>query len=713
MKTNVNGEKPHILERILVAALLASAASPHLACAQEQPEPSRPPEESGNADAPDPLERGGATIYTPEDFTRFAPRNALDMLNQVPGFTINQQDQGRGLGSANQNVLLDGERLASKSDSVVDQLSRISASRVVRIEIVDGATLGIPGLSGQVANVITQAAGISGRFEYRAVARPHYARPSYGGGEVSVTGNIGNLEWTGSFAHGTGRGGAGGGPGTIIYDAAGEAIETRETLIWNKGEYPQFTGRLKWNGPNDLVANLSGQYGWDISRFRHDEWRHPVGGVGVYRDFLNRDDGYHYDISGDVDFEFGPGRLKLIGIDRFSQSDGPAISRLVFDDGRPDEGSRFWTDSRSGERIGRAEYRWGMLGGDWQIDAEAAFNRFDRIATLGFLGPDGEFDIEPLPGGTGGVTEDRYETVLTHGRSLSSNLTMQIGLGVEYSKLAQTGADGLTRRFWRPKGSASLAWTPTRGLDVSLKLERSVGQLSFGDFLARVDLAQGQDNAANQELVPPQEWSLDLELKKNLGKWGSTNLRLFYSGIDDYIDIIPVGDGLEATGNVEFAYSYGIEWTSTFELAPLGFEGAKIDSTVRLEKSQVDDPLTGEPRWFSNYNDRHVEISLRHDVPNSDWAWGGGFQYNHNQPYFRLYEIGREWEGPVYTFAFVEHKDVFGLTVNLNVFNMTGGGAFFRRTVYDGLRDRSPILFVEDRHNDVSTIYRLTVKGNF
>src|SRR6187402_3219526 len=28
----------------------------------------------------------GAQVYTPADFARFAPRSALDMLNQVPGF---------------------------------------------------------------------------------------------------------------------------------------------------------------------------------------------------------------------------------------------------------------------------------------------------------------------------------------------------------------------------------------------------------------------------------------------------------------------------------------------------------------------------------------------------------------------------------------------------------------------------------------------------
>jgi outer membrane receptor for ferrienterochelin and colicin len=83
-------------------------------------------------------------VFTPADFTRFAPRNALDMLNNVPGFSIVSDDQGRGLGQASTNVLINGQRVASKSESVFDVLRRITSAQVERIEIVDGATLGIP-----------------------------------------------------------------------------------------------------------------------------------------------------------------------------------------------------------------------------------------------------------------------------------------------------------------------------------------------------------------------------------------------------------------------------------------------------------------------------------------------------------------------------------------------------------------------------------------
>jgi len=669
--------------------------------------------ETGDAPPPVATETLVGEVYTPADFVRFAPRNALDMLNQVPGFQLQFQEEARGLGQASENVLINGARLASKSDTVVTQLSRISADRVVRIEIVDGATFGIPGLSGQVANVITTGGAISGRFEYRAVARPQYARPSYGGGEISVTGTSGNVEWTAAYSHGTGRGGAGGGRGTFIYDGDGNLIETHETLLWFKGEFPRLSGRMKWNVPGGTIVNLSATGALNYTRFNDDEYRVPVAGTPVLRDFLNVDNGYSYDFSGDVDFAFGPGRLKLIGIERFNQSDGPATSFFVPDDGSPTTGSRFWTDSESGERIARAEYRWDMLGGNWQLDAEAAFNRLDRIATFGLLMPNGEFDNQPFPGGTGGVTEDRYESILTHNRTLAAGLTMQLGAGGEYSKIAQSGPGGLTREFWRPKGSLTLAWTAQPGLDLSLKLARTVGQLSFGAFLATADLQNNNNNAGNVRLVPQQAWEADLELKKNLGAWGSMTLRGYGRLIEDYIDIIPVPGG-ESLGNIEgTARLLGISGNATINLDPLGWKGAKITTSTRYDATSLPDPLTGADRPFSSHNYFNHNTSLRWDVPDSDWAIGAGFQSSLNERYVRLFETGQSYEGPVYTSAFIEHKDVFGLTVNFNVFNLTAGENYIERIVYTGLRDRSPVLFVEDTRNDISTIYQIRVKGNF
>jgi outer membrane receptor for ferrienterochelin and colicins len=126
--------------------------------------PAAAQEVTGDAAATVPTPVNGAQRYTPSDFERFAPRTALDMVEKIPGFLIVTGTNGgdRGLGQATENVLIGGERIANKSTDARTALSRITAAEVAYIDIVDGAGLNVPGLTGQVANVVLIAGAGSG-----------------------------------------------------------------------------------------------------------------------------------------------------------------------------------------------------------------------------------------------------------------------------------------------------------------------------------------------------------------------------------------------------------------------------------------------------------------------------------------------------------------------------------------------------------------------
>lgn len=652
-------------------------------------------------------------VYTLRDFERFAPRNALDMLERVPGFAVRGGDQGRGLGQANTNVLVNGQRLSSKSQNIFDQLRRLTVDNVEHIEIVDGATLDLPGLSGQVANVITSIGAISGRYQYRTIHRPRFAKPSWWGGELSVNGSTENTEWNAAYTHGTGRGG-GGGPRSIISDANHNITETRDVHVQFIGEFPKLSGSLKWLGPNDMVANINAQYSFNKQSFSNDEQRYPVSGVNTFRDYEFRGRSHGYELGGDLEFNLGPGTLKVIGLSRQDDDEFRNDSILVYADGSPSTGNRFESQPVTSEQIGRGEYRWDMLGGNWEIDVEAAFNKFNQTSQFYNLEASGDLVQADLANSAGEVTEDRYEMILTHGRTLFEGVTLQLGIGGEKSTLSQSGHSGLTRTFWRPKGSMSLAWTPHDGLDLSLNVARKVGQLSFDQFLAGVDLELGNANAGNEELKPTLTWETNLQVKQNFGDWGSTTVQLYRTGYDDYIDIIPLPGGGESQGNIDNAEKYGAEWNSTINLDPVGWEGVRIDLNLTAENTSIRDPLTREERPFSNNYDRIAEFIFRHDVPGTDWAWGVNAQYYHAQPSYRISQVDLNYEGPTYHVAFIEHKDFFGVTANLQVFNVTDRGrSIFRRTVYDGPRTDGVVRFHENRALEVAPIFRLQFTGNF
>ena len=651
----------------------------------------------------------GSRTYAPADFARYSPRNALDMLEQVPGFVIRAAVQERGLGQATGNVLLNGQRLSGKSNDVVTQLGQVPAGNVVRIEIVDGATLDIPGLSGQVANVVTKSDGLRGQWEWRPDMRRYYTDPQLTRGSVSVSGTRGNIDYTVGLDNGANHSGAGG--DTFIYNADGSLREYRDDAWTGEVDRPKVGVKLAYQGSDGDLGNLNASWQKMFFDYVEDGVRTSAGLPDRVRSLRGVEGGHNYEIGGDYEFGLGSGRLKLIGLNRFVHS--PSEDTLEVRDaaGTAIEGFRFARDGEEQERIARAEYRW-KAGGDWQVSAEYAYNELDSASELFVLGGDGIYSPIPLPGGTATVQEDRYEVMGTYGRSLTPAATLQVSLGGEYSQLAQVGGGGLVRSFRRPKGLVSLAWKVSPALDVNVKLQRRVGQLNFYDFLASVDLNDNQANAGNPDLVPPQTSELEVEVRRDLGRWGNTSLRVYAQRIDDIVDTVPIGLIGESPGNIDRATVHGLEWKGTLNLDMLGWTGAKLTTLVQHETSELRDPLTGEQRPISNNLKDAAELGLRHDVAGTDWAWGGDLSYSFFASDYRLGEVGRQWEGPVWGGLFVERKNLAGLTVRFSAANLTNAMSMWQRTVYVDRRT-GPVDYREDRDRRIGPIFSLSVSGKF
>lgn len=686
-----------------VAILVSAQASAQTSPAVADPAVSPPPV---------PTPAGSTRVFTPADFARFAPKTAYDMLVQVPGFTLRSAELERGLGQASENVLINGERIANKSGGAIDELQKISAGNVERIEIVDAASLGIAGLSGQVANVIVKAEKkSSGQFEWRPDVRAHYAKPNLFRGNVSYTGAKGPVDYTLSIKNQAGRG-AFGGPITI-FDAAGNVTERRHEIFHAESDLVTMSTKFTLDGPDSSVGNLTLAYTPYWNRVHIGDRRERIDGDDRNRRHIGKLTGWYYDVNADYDFALGPGRLKFIGVRHWDKE--PLVTTQVtsFASGAPDVGVRFSRDARVAETVGRAEYGWKIGSNDLQFSLERAFNSLDQKGALSLLSPDGEFEEVDFPEGTGKVTETRYEAIATWSRPLTSKLDLQVAAGGERSSLHRVDGDLPPRKFFRPKGSVNLGWKPSPGWDASLKLRRRVGQISFYDFLAQPKLSEDRENAGNPDLVPPQSWEIETEVGRELGTWGKTRLKTHFHRVDDIIDVIPIGEEGEGIGNLPSATRFGMESTSTIQFDPIGWKGAKIDATLGFEKTSVRDPLTGAKRPISGIRNRWIELGLRHDIPGTKLAWGSNANYGHYTKYYFLSEVFRSWEGPWFAGVFVEHKDVLGMTVRATAGNIVNARHRLDRAVYAGRRNGDPIDFIQRNNQLIGPIFSLQVRGNF
>jgi hypothetical protein len=658
----------------------------------------------------------GKRVYLPADFARFAPKTAYDMLAQVPGFTIRGADQERGLGQASENVLVNGQRIANKSGGAIDQLQRTPAANVARIEIVDAAALGIAGLVGQVANVVLgEQNKATGQFEWNPDIRAHFAKPRWFNGSISYSGKAGWLDYTLSVRDQTGRGGLGG--PIVITDALGHVIERRHEVFHSEADTVTFQTQFTIHGPGTAEGHLTLGYSPYWGPFHDHDVRTPVTGPVLDRLTLQTNSGFYYDVNGDYSFALGPGRLKLIGVRHFDHEPIDVTQRDSFADGSPDQGTRFFRNSHIQETVFRGEYSLKAGLNDFQVSLERAFNALNQHGSLFTLGADGNFDPVPFPEGSGHVVETRYEGIATWSRPLGKKLHLEVDAGAEVSTLARVDGDVPPRHFFRPKGSVTVGWQPNGAWDLSLKLRRRVGQISFYDFLAQPNLQEERENSGNPDLVPPQSWEIEGEANRTLGPWGKTSLRAYAHFIQDIVDIIPVvaadGSDGEAVGNLPHAKVLGFEWNSTFQFDPLGWKGAKLDLAVQMERSRVRDPLSGEPRPISNNLMRNIAADFRYDVPMSDWAFGWGGNHSMSAKGYYLSEIDSQWEGPVFDYWYVENKDVFGMTVRAQVANLANARHRFERTVWDGRRLRDPVLYHQSNDQLIGPIFSLLIKGNF
>lgn len=648
--------------------------------------------------------------FTVADFEQYAPRTALDMVSQIPGFSISGSDGQRGFGQAQENVLINGQRISSKSTSARDALARIPAANVEKIEIVEGSSLDIPGLSGQVANITAKANGLSGTWNYRQRFRENLP-PAMEWFDVSLNGRNGTLGWTLGVEAEPGRGAAAGREN--VFDGARNLLEYREEESTFVADGVNVNGSLNWTPNNGHIANLNAEYNlWEPDERETSSVFTPDGTLQRQTVFLFKENEWNSEISGDYELGLGSGRLKLIGLQRNEHSptrakffganlDGSDVRNQIFD--------RVVDESES---ILRGEYNLtGANNSDWQFSLEGALNTLESEAAL-FRGDTLE-SVSPIDIGDGGirVEEKRAEAFITHGRQLNKDLRLQLSLGAEQSEIMSDGVNGQTRTFTRPKGSASLAWTMDDKTNLNLTLSRQVGQLNFFDFVSNVDLNQGDDQTGNVDIVPDQRWKVALEAEREFGTWGAVTAEVFYDEIEDLVDLVPIGSG-EGPGNLESASRIALEIEGTLKLDNFGWKGAQIEYETFLQDTFLDDPLTGVTRDFNSNTIHYYELNFRHDIPNTDWAWGINYETFLQSPTFRR-DARISYEEPQgFAWGFIEHKDIFGLTGTAYFGNLADTDNNLTRLSYapdrTGAIDR-----IEERNRNFGSILTLRLQGSF
>ena len=652
------------------------------------------------------------TSYPASFFAPYAPTSALDIVRQVPGFQLEQGNSDvRGFAGAAGNVVFNGARPSSKSESLSTILAQIPASRVVRVDVGPGSLYGSE-YSGksQVLNIILSAeGGFNGSVT--ASARTLYTGAVIPNLTASATLKRGSSTY--NVSAGTGRDDvADEGTDKITNFHTGELIEKRRKANRYRPHSPYISANWALEQASDRSAHLNGRFSRFTEDFEQENRVYPVGEPERDDQLFMEVTSPTFEIGGDVTRPLGGGAIKLLGlVNRQKRESLDTVVERI--DGVVVGGFEQGQDLKRGETIGRINWtKADLLGLSFEAGAEAALNTLDADLNLFIVGPDGVKTRFDLPIDQATVKEKRAEFYVKAGRALSDEVRVDAGLNYEVSDLSVRGDTTADRVLKFLKPSLTVDWKPGKGWHTQFSIRRTVAQLEFFDFISSAQLSDSRFNGGNADLEPQRTWEARISVDRPLFGTGLVKLDLGYDHISMLQDRILTEEGFDAPGNIGTGKRSFATLAVDAPLDRFGLKGTRAKFNATLQRTRVHDPISDEVRNFSNYFPNwEWSVELRRDA--GHWAYGFDVGDRDKFTIFRASEEDINFNGGPFGNAFVEYRPSPRTTVTFNVNNLFGTQGIRDRqfTIPDRSFDGPDIREYRERNNHQT--FQLTFKRTF
>lgn len=547
----------------------------------------------------------GISVYPSSFFTDSRPATAYDMVSRLPGFSLDTGSSARGFAGTAGNVLVDGSRPTAKTDDLSSILGRIPAASVERIEVIRG---GAPGIDMQGQNVVANIVRSKDASDQTILnASMTYTgegqwAPAAG---IEYHGQIGDLRYEASIAR----------TAQVWDDSPGNGYR----VVTTPGGAPQYdravrTGimRYGYTAHGGVIAPLWGGEWNNNFTLQTDDFPDGVryeGGGGSRFDSITRkrngEFGSHW--QGLV----GAVNLESLVLQRLGHEDDSNTSAA------PASSAAFLSTNDTGETIARATARYNLLPSlGLEAGGEAVYNFLDGHSSFVSNGVP-----VTLPNANISAKERRGEGFASATWKIIPSLSLEAGVRIEYSQISSSGDTQKTRSFFYPKPRALLAWAPDDKSQLRLRVEKTVGQLDFTNFVASSNLSGFGVAAGNADLRPEQRWQFEAAVERHFWDKGALVVAFLHEDITDLQDFVPVGGGLDAPGNVAHATSEKLSVSGTIPLDFLGIKKGLLKPNVYWTTSSLIDPVTGESRRISNQRNIDSSYDFTQDLDEWKSTW--------------------------------------------------------------------------------------------
>lgn len=663
--------------------------------------------------------------YSASFFERFRPVTALDMVNQVPGFQLEEETEDiRGFSETAGNILINDRRPSAKQDVLSSILSRISADSVARIELIRGQVRSID-MRGepQVVNIILRddtSATIQWETELERRFNFGHVAPS---GNLSLTDIWRKVEFNVGLEgkhEPAGRTGV-----DRIFNATGDLTENRFDRREIRNYHVKGNLNAASNWGNTLVQfNTSLRYDFDDVSI--NSRRVPIGPGNQPRDDVVEEDEdvltfeagvdaereLHSDITGKIILLYNQRKLDLLSIQRNINNIGD-LTLLRQADSRID----------STETIARLEFDWdGHASHLVQFNMERAFNSLDSNLNQTDDAGSGPVEVD-VPGANSRIEEERWDFELKD-TWRKGKLEVDYGLGAEISTLSQSGDAIANRDFVFLKPQVVTTFTMDNGYLSRLQFSREVSQLNLNGFVSATVFDENDLALGNPNIKPDRTWILELVQEKRFGSQGVVKITAFHHWISDVLDLIPITRDFEAPGNIGNGKRWGVVFDSTIPLDFFKLANAKLNFRIRWQDSVVVDPVTGNNRVlslqggsgggirFRNENRYAWFVEYRQDFQNAGVSWGWNMIERAERFLFKVNELEVFNEGMDIN-VFIETSRWFGVKMRITGENLLNFQEQRDRSIYLEERELSPLDSIQLRRRTRGAQLFFTVSGSF
>jgi hypothetical protein len=703
---------------------------------------------SGGVTAQDNVGVDSTVVYRADYFAEFNPITAQDMVNRIPGVGgatgsgggfgggAGGGNGGRGLGGGGgSEIIINGKRMAGKSNQASGQLDRITAGQVDYIELIRGTSgdLDVRG-SGVVVNVILLEE-LSATAVNVEINMDRYADgESQPGGSFAISGNLSGLGYVLSavaeprYDH------------RITYEdsmlgdfTANDAI--REDQIREQTSY-DYSANLDYEFSPNSSARLNALYSQNdnptsLARRTVNRRVYP-NTIALQREELpgERD---NWEIGADYELRTEQGS-RFKGLVISNQGNVDSIRKRYDVADVADEGSEeltlfLDTGSVTKERIARGSYTFDFFESqDVEIGIERAQTILDSRLAYGVVDAAGTPDpslgglvAQSVSNAVSTVEEMRYEPFLIHNWQLSSQMSLETSMLYESSEISQSGKTSLSRDFGFFKPKVDFRYDLTPQLQIRATVEKRVRQLRFGDFVASNDDQDNDSNVlgGNENLKPEWLWAYDLKGEYRLpNDVGVVSAGVWYHehfNVIERIDATVDEDNLQSiAGNIGDGHMYGLTAAASIRMRMISMPNLLITANFNVKDSSVIDPFLGIDRRFANFDRGRLRLGMRHDVTSLGMSYGMEWnnRFDANIKRYEIDDIELRAGDPNVT-AFVQFVDRRGITYRFDARNANDNMQCRERQRFVGRVSDGILEEIEDNCGGSGRTLSLKINGNF